>query len=35
VAITEAMELATVLSTDDSPQFVNGLLGTIAESTKA
>lgn len=31
VAITEAVELARVLSTDDSPRFVNGLLGRIAD----
>lgn len=34
VAIAEAMELASVLSTDDSAPFVNGLLGSIAESTR-
>ena len=31
VAISEAVELATVLSTDDSPAFVNGLLARLAE----
>jgi N utilization substance protein B len=31
VAITEAVELAGELSTDDSPRFVNGLLARIAE----
>jgi transcription antitermination protein NusB len=31
VAISEAVELARELSTDDSPRFVNGLLGRIAE----
>ena len=31
VAINEAVELAKVLSTDDSGRFVNGLLGRIAE----
>ncbi len=31
VAINEAVELAKTLSTDDSPTFVNGLLGRIAE----
>jgi len=31
VAITEAVELARQLSTDDSPRFLNGLLGRIAE----
>ncbi len=31
VAISEAVLLARELSTDDSPSFVNGLLGRIAE----
>jgi transcription antitermination protein NusB len=31
VAITEAVELAGEMSTDDSPRFVNGLLARIAE----
>jgi N utilization substance protein B len=31
VAISEAVELAEALSTDDSPAFVNGLLGRIAQ----
>jgi transcription antitermination protein NusB len=31
VAITEAVELAKSLSTDDSPKFVNGLLGRLVE----
>jgi N utilization substance protein B len=31
VAISEAVELAEELSTNDSPRFVNGLLGRIAE----
>lgn len=31
VAISEAVALATELSTDDSPKFVNGLLGRLAE----
>jgi N utilization substance protein B len=31
VAITEAVELAKTLSTEDSPRFLNGLLGRIAE----
>ena len=31
VAISEAVELATSLSTDESPKFVNGLLAKIAE----
>lgn len=30
VAIDEAIELAQELSTDDSPRFLNGLLGRIA-----
>jgi transcription antitermination protein NusB len=29
VAVSEAMNLVRDLSTDDSPAFVNGLLGTI------
>lgn len=33
VAITEAVELAKQMSTDDSPRFLNGLLGRIAEYT--
>jgi N utilization substance protein B len=31
VAISEAMELAESLSTEDSPRFLNGLLGRIAD----
>jgi len=31
VAISEAVELAGELSADDSPRFVNGLLGRIAD----
>jgi N utilization substance protein B len=31
VAISEAVELAKSLSTDDSPRFVNGLLGRLGE----
>lgn len=31
VAITEAVELAKTMSTDDSPRFLNGILGRIAE----
>jgi transcription antitermination protein NusB len=31
VAITEAVELAKQLSTDDSPRFLNGVLARIAE----
>ena len=29
VAVTEAMSLVRDLSTDESPQFVNGVLGNI------
>lgn len=35
VAIAEAMELASVLSTDDSAPFVNGVLGSIADDVRA
>jgi N utilization substance protein B len=31
VAMSEAVALATLLSTDDSPTFVNGLLARLAE----
>lgn len=31
VAVSEAVELAKILSTDDSPQFVNGLLGRLQQ----
>ncbi len=31
VAISEAVELATSLSTDESPRFVNGLLARLVE----
>jgi transcription antitermination protein NusB len=31
VAISEAVELAEQMSTDDSPRFLNGVLGRIAE----
>lgn len=31
VAIAEAVEIVTELSTDESPKFVNGLLGRIAD----
>ncbi len=34
VAITEAVELAKQMSTDDSPRFLNGVLGRIAEYTR-
>ena len=33
VAITEAVELARQMSTDDSPRFLNGILSRIAEFT--
>src|SRR3954449_2074239 len=33
VVIDEAVELAKTLSTDDSPAFVNGVLGAISEAT--
>ncbi|NRG42790.1 transcription antitermination factor NusB [Rathayibacter sp. VKM Ac-2804] len=32
VAISEAVEAATLLSTDDSAGFINGLLASVAES---
>lgn len=35
VAISEAVELATELSTDESPRFVNGLLSKVAELHRA
>ena len=35
VAIAEAMELASGLSTDDSAPFVNGVLGAIAADVRA
>jgi N utilization substance protein B len=31
VAVDEAVELARALSTDDSPTFINGLLGRIVD----
>jgi N utilization substance protein B len=31
VAVSEAVELVTELSTDESPSFVNGLLGRILD----
>ncbi|GAA3690524.1 hypothetical protein GCM10023081_30010 [Arthrobacter ginkgonis] len=31
VAVSEAVELAKVLSTDDSPEYVNGLLGRLQQ----
>jgi N utilization substance protein B len=35
VAVTEAMTLARDLSTDDSPGFVNGVLGNIVRNKTA
>jgi len=35
VAIDEAIKLATDLSTNDSPRFVNGVLGAIARDAPA
>lgn len=35
VAIDEAVELAKALSTDDSPRFVNGLLGRVAQELRS
>jgi N utilization substance protein B len=34
VAISEAVALATELSTEDSPAFVNGVLATVAATRK-
>ncbi|MBN1173447.1 MAG: transcription antitermination factor NusB [Micromonosporaceae bacterium] len=34
VAIKEAVELAETLSTDDSPRFLNGLLGRVADHAR-
>jgi N utilization substance protein B len=34
VAISEAVELAKQMSTDDSPRFLNGVLARIADYTK-
>jgi transcription antitermination protein NusB len=34
VAISEAVELAGILSTDESPRFVNGVLARIAASER-
>ena len=34
VAVSEAVELATQLSTDDSPSFINGVLGAIAATPR-
>jgi N utilization substance protein B len=35
VVIDEWVELVKQLSTDDSPAFVNGLLGRVAEAVAA
>jgi transcription antitermination protein NusB len=35
VAVSEAVALVSELSTDDSPAFVNGVLGTIVSSSVA
>jgi transcription antitermination protein NusB len=35
VAISEAVELATALSTDESPKFVNGVLARVASDRAA
>lgn len=35
VAVSEAVGLVSQLSTDDSPSFVNGVLGTVVETKKA
>jgi N utilization substance protein B len=35
VAVSEAMALVRDLSTDDSPSFVNGVLGTIVRDKAA
>lgn len=35
VAISEAMALVTELSTDDSPQFVNGVLGAVERNKES
>lgn len=34
VAVSEAVELAIQLSTDDSPTFINGVLGAIAATPR-
>ncbi len=34
VVVSEAVELATSLSTDDSPTFINGVLGAIATTPR-
>lgn len=35
VVVNEAVELAKELSTEDSPRFLNGLLGRVAEVIRA
>jgi N utilization substance protein B len=35
VAISEAVSLASELSTDDSPKFVNGILARLAKDREA
>ncbi len=35
VVIAEALEFATVLSTEESASFVNGVLGAVAEAVRA
>lgn len=35
VAVSEAMALVTELSTDESPQFVNGILGSIVRNRES
>ena len=35
VAIDEAVELAKALSTDDSPSYINGLLGRVAPMARS
>jgi transcription antitermination protein NusB len=35
VAISEAMNLARDLSTDESPSFVNGVLGSVLRDKSA
>lgn len=34
VAVDEALELASDLSTDDSPKFINGVLGRVARDAQ-
>ena len=35
VAISEAVNLASELSTDDSPKFINGVLARLAKGSEA